>query len=1026
MRSDPATISNTTSNENRRPTNHATTMTLQRPIDGDMPGICQYVRSLYSAKWFPKLEKETNRVYVTSGVGRASVKNRQYLQGDDLQVHLKRYFPHRPIHHATLVSDRALNHKHKQGCGQAQIRFGREEDIWNEEKMRLCAKEFEVPTGTKILLAFPDLFDRDILRKHVRFQIRDNAGKVVGVRTLCPYCLSNKHVEMTGRSGYKDSVRTIAGYKERIPVICPIGYCNSPTCGGDKSDPSDQDLRSQHSFHVYMECCWKHYPDELKERYEAILWRDVSTGDQGQTFVTEELCCELLHDSTIISKMAADMKDSFRRFKRCAISDYLRFIEDQGGNSTHWPDFGSAPFDKVFLPPSRDTLGNIFDAAFELVYPYLKRDLFMRTPGRFIRWDATFDFAKKTMGDEESGEEFNALVILFGEYGHILLWAFAGAEGGTVYQQLHYFLKKRCEHRGRVEKKADADCYVNQVEYGYSDVCCEGLIDPWQHWFLKIWPHAKAPPKKDLWHGEKKVTDSTRGTSHELHITFTKGLACACLKYDEASQREIAVKYLEDEKRKSKKGNRALAVETAIPLMMERKCYRTKVKNFVPDIVQMTREVNDIFKKISIADQRKKQEAESKSLGYKSYVLKPVAGIRRGTELEVKNFIEHIEKGCFADPLGINEMNIPLSDSPHTDFLRMRGTSPGESANKCANKLTADIGRQSGSRGHKRLWLRVNRFNLDKDRKIQNIIGIDRPCGVEWYLHEMLLERKSNLSEYSGIHFPPVPETDYDEPIGIEYLRYKEWSHVQTELDALKAMELSESQQMLKSMHPYQVSLTQDVTNEPRQPVASTDSQLPQLSEAASMQTTTTIIMPDLRAKRPDFGQPQSVWSRKLGGIQRVSLLDVYLDPKQPLSIFQQNEFALIVSETYKMTEYDGDQLIAAIASAWNTRHLQLAINNGIGLFGRMRLEHVLSLLKASGNRVLQAQLQVGHGKELSTIASRPKKRIRQDDVSCLSYSDAGNVLSILGKKMGNNIEFRRKSIMQMFDGKPSGFELEF
>ena len=66
--------------------------------DNKLPGILLYIRSMYKQKWFPSVDKN-GEVFVTSGVGRASKKNRSVLQGSSLQRHIDQYFPHGHIHY---------------------------------------------------------------------------------------------------------------------------------------------------------------------------------------------------------------------------------------------------------------------------------------------------------------------------------------------------------------------------------------------------------------------------------------------------------------------------------------------------------------------------------------------------------------------------------------------------------------------------------------------------------------------------------------------------------------------------------------------------------------------------------------------------------------------------------------------------------------------------------------------------------------------------------------------------------------
>ena len=139
---------------------------------------------------------------------------------------------------------------------------------------------------------------------------------------------------------------------------------------------------------------------------------------------------------------------------------YAQFIDQQnkqvpdGEPLPSWPPFNTRNYDRLFTPPKKDKLGNLFDACFDLVFPYMERDLYNRSPGQSVSWDGTFDYARKTKDDEFAEEEINVLCILFGWLGHILSFAFAESEGSQVYQQLNYFLKKWCDRLGSVMKSS--------------------------------------------------------------------------------------------------------------------------------------------------------------------------------------------------------------------------------------------------------------------------------------------------------------------------------------------------------------------------------------------------------------------------------------------------------------------------------------------------------------------------------------------------------------------------------------------
>jgi hypothetical protein len=152
-------------------------------------------------------------------------------------------------------------------------------------------REFEVP------MLFLEVIDHDIILKHnnVCFKYKNAKGnKHVGVKTLCPWCKTNKSVKLLeGRTGYKQRTHhTIAGYMEYIPIISAIGACENLACSGDskKAVGDDSDKAKSHSFFtLYEPQCWAQYPEELKEWYLTYLYTEAADGKDGEIFVSEEI-----------------------------------------------------------------------------------------------------------------------------------------------------------------------------------------------------------------------------------------------------------------------------------------------------------------------------------------------------------------------------------------------------------------------------------------------------------------------------------------------------------------------------------------------------------------------------------------------------------------------------------------------------------------------------------------------------------------------------------------------------------------
>ena len=103
----------------------------------------------------------------------------------------------------------------------------------------------------------------------------------------------------------------------------------------------------------------------------------------------------------------------------------------------------------------------------------------------------------------------------------------------------------------------------------------------------------------------------------------------------------------------------------------------------MPDKKTLEGGVQRAYDATKIADARLRVESEAQERGYLSYFRRSVPGVRRGTDLELQNMLEHIRKGCYSDPLPPKEMSVAVnSDDDFPDYERMRATSQGESFNR--------------------------------------------------------------------------------------------------------------------------------------------------------------------------------------------------------------------------------------------------------------------------------------------------------------------------------------------------------
>lgn len=563
------------------------------------------------------------------------------------------------------------------------------------------------------------------------------------------------------------------------------------------------------------------------------------------------------------------------------------------------------------------------------------------------------------------------------------------------------------------------------------------------------------------------VTEATRGATHQLHVPFCSGLSFACLKFDEASKNHVYAKFEKDN------ADRTLSKEIGCAEMMKKKEYKVKIKNYVPSPSIMISEIHKTVSKIANEDQRLRAEAVARGEGYRSYFLKPVAGIRRGTHNEVKNLEYHVQRLCCADPLPCSEMNVPTDpDDDYPDYLRMRSTSQGEAGNKNTNHLVKDVPRQASERGDKRMWLACTRINLNKDRKLQKVLNIKQPRTFEWYFHEALLERNGNISAYRDLDFPcKIPE-GYDEPIGAEYGRYREWDHIQTKIDRMVQLNELETiadqnhrvSQMQEtglsvgqsevgqlgqavsshSQNTLQYEPTRSEPPEPSTTSTATPSSLPNNSLFRQEQSSVTEGPPVSQTEyslsrnglgQADFGPPRSVWARRLGEMSRVSTLHEYLNQSVRFTNHQSHVFWTIVAQVYAISSNPTlDGVAIMTKDAWNRQHIGLMSQLGTGLGGLMRMGHAIALLKENGQQCKSARLGIvrtspvafGAAKAPPVNSSEGKfhRFLRRHDIGKLSHRDTVPWLIKIGAPQHRGKEERKEALRAHFMGKSDDYVL--
>jgi hypothetical protein len=200
---------------------------------------------------------------------------------------------------------------------------------------------------------------------------------------------------------------------------------------------------------------------------------------------------------------------------------------------------------------------------------------------------------------------------------------------------------------------------VDAVISAYTDVCCENVIQVEIHWFVRVFPQATFP-QKDPFHALKLVMEETSGASHGLHVSFCRGLRNCLLKWDKTSVDKALNIFMKDER-----DGKKLVHEVAKSNMLETARYTEGVMNYIKsDRSLVEKEALELFDNIRSKDLVLAKSAKGANWPYQRYIKKEVEGIQRGTEAHLNNFLVHLQKGCYEDPLPVTEMNVTSKVEP--------------------------------------------------------------------------------------------------------------------------------------------------------------------------------------------------------------------------------------------------------------------------------------------------------------------------------------------------------------------------
>jgi hypothetical protein len=683
-----------------------------------------------------------------------------------------------------------------------------------------AASYFRVPKNTKIIVIMPEYFCRKELAKHKKFQVvrKDASGEetVVGVRPSCPWCESNAYIEFRCFEIQNTKNMPRAGVDvdaTMIPLFGARYWCKSFTCVGrvpkgkvddrtrdvtvskvdDKGNISstlwcrDAQRVSDHSFVSWSSASFNQYPNEVKATFAHYVYGLAEEGEPKR-LPSPQLALNILNTRNSFASIGESLEQAFELKVEQACSDYHSFVQEFGQEFsqptkqaqlfgapsvapvapktvTSWPAFDRKTFKAEFGPPKAEAIDHMFWACYNTIEPFLDRDLYSRSPGRLLRWDGTFNLANKLI-DVPELDSIGALLIIVGEWGDIMWYAFADAEGDQNWQIAHFFLMKRCERMGHKQLHAVVD--------GFDDLGSGTLKDPRRHWFAKIWPNVKRAPRKDCFHGGNRVLKSTVGATHPINDAFSKKLGGALLYFPNSEISKATTQFVKE--------NPNVRQEVAKELVRTNQRFKRKMCNATWKPERQRKLVEEARHWAKIESSKYEKE------GYPSY-FKKATPTSRSTDEEMDYLISHIDRGDYQDPFSSAEMNLPLVscsaenvDTPRSkggmpDLIRLRGTNTSESTNKVVNRSMQNATRMRQILGAAKAKLRIHLHNLMKDRMFGGKTGRIAK-NVLWMLREanwQMAQSIDGLESDASIEDRFPPSKPIEEPIGLKFMYYKNY-----------------------------------------------------------------------------------------------------------------------------------------------------------------------------------------------------------------------------------------------------------
>ena len=663
---------------------------------------------------------------------------------------------------------------------------------WTEaskERAMLCF--VAEAAGMQIVLHMPELVGRKELLADQRYCTPDG-----GCLCICPSCETNKFVKPNGinASNSFTKLRFAWGIDGCYLVIYSEYRCSNPECPAvmEKSNMKNPDINAANSnsnnnnreisvtFTAIDPKLTNHlYP----ESYRCRFFVELFDGRQGG--LDKALAAKLFRSTADIKEMARDLMTGRQAKEEFLLSRYLTFVNNEVDEAKQsrrltslekfvgctlsiqsdiddiWPEYTFQHPTDSLVHMTSSNITTAFHGLHKQLHPWLMGDLLRRAPGSFASSDATFRLAIRSRDNTGAG----CLVFVIGERGDIIAWYALKSESWEEMRAGLIRLRDRLQRLG----------VLNKLRYWYDDRCCnrckpENIYD---HIVVDIFEGIVRCPLKDKFHGSNLVNKTlVDGTGDKEG--FSKLVAGIICKPHEPDI-EAVIQYL---MKKNPQLGKARATMEAKKSYRREGIIRTKGES---SEIMLTNWMELIEYAKALARKAKKDNTRC--------CIRPSSLKSKGTIEEMEDLIPCFKKGCFSDPLSVQDMWIPISKQRDTGLITHRqkgGTSKNEGFHMRANQIIEHVGHI----GTPLLGIRISWLIYIHNEGIDRSLGLSDRHAVgcfQWIMHALNL-KATNLrsqpypslvetlftSPYSLPPLLPIDENDVNyEPMGFQYIQHE-------------------------------------------------------------------------------------------------------------------------------------------------------------------------------------------------------------------------------------------------------------